>query len=332
MFGAFKKIFSKSTSSQSVPPPLPDSAESDLDPSVVQALPGVAAAVLKPRSVPSGDHLELPFSAILRQVPKELYGKIAPAGVAGFNFCISKSQVLDQLRQGAVKVPFGELRKAAPPGAFVIVNTQDAKLIDLPLSEILSQLQPEVFARRGDQHRVQVPAEIQDYALPYMEPQLFGVDFVDPDHGFAVGEMGRIWSTDNAGKTWSEQQGALVSQWKRLPAANEDVRFRDFVLPTMFGVSFRNQKEGAACGLEGSVIVDKVRSAKRGEGLNVDTGEIVPMVKNGIIDPTMVTRSALQNAASIAKNILTTEAIVAEAPEKAGAGMGGGMPDMGGMM
>ena len=54
------------------------------------------------------------------------------------------------------------------------------------------------------------------------------------------------------------------------------------------------------------------------------------MVKVGIIDPTMVTRSALQNAASIAKNILTTEAVVAEAPEKAPAG-GGGMPDMGGM-
>src|SRR5688500_12055262 len=82
-------------------------------------------------------------------------------------------------------------------------------------------------------------------------------------------------------------------------------------------------------GLEGSVVVDKVRSAKAGEGLNVVTGEIEDLVKAGIIDPTMVTRSALQNAASIAKNILTTEAIVAEAPEKAGAA--GGMPDMGGM-
>ncbi|MFY9578230.1 MAG: chaperonin GroEL [Gaiellaceae bacterium] len=80
-------------------------------------------------------------------------------------------------------------------------------------------------------------------------------------------------------------------------------------------------------GLEGSVIVDKVRTAKKGEGLNVDTGEIVAMVKAGIIDPTMVTRSALQNAASIAKNILTTEALVVEAPEKQGAGaMPGGMP------
>src|SRR5712692_9896479 len=84
-------------------------------------------------------------------------------------------------------------------------------------------------------------------------------------------------------------------------------------------------------GLEGSVVVSQVRAAAKGHGLNVDTSEIEDLVKSGIIDPTMVTRSALQNAASIAKNILTTEAIVAEAPEKAGAGMGG-MPDMGGMM
>src|SRR5213082_2701191 len=86
----------------------------------------------------------------------------------------------------------------------------------------------------------------------------------------------------------------------------------------------------ANAGLEGSVVVNDVRAAKAGQGLNVDTGEIVDMVKAGIIDPAMVTRSALQNAASIAKNILTTEAVVAEAPEKqAPAPMGGGgMPDM----
>ncbi len=85
-------------------------------------------------------------------------------------------------------------------------------------------------------------------------------------------------------------------------------------------------------GLEGSIAVEHVRQAKPGFGLNVDTGEVEDLLKSGIGDPTMVTRSALQNAASIAKNILTTEAIVAEAPEKAGAGMGGGMPDLGGMM
>jgi chaperonin GroEL len=87
-------------------------------------------------------------------------------------------------------------------------------------------------------------------------------------------------------------------------------------------------------GLEGSVVVNDVRKAKKGHGLNAATGEIVDLVAAGIIDPAMVTRSALQNAASIAKNILTTEAIVAEIPDKDGGGMpgGGGMPDMGGMM
>ncbi|HEY3462741.1 MAG TPA: chaperonin GroEL [Gaiellaceae bacterium] len=88
-------------------------------------------------------------------------------------------------------------------------------------------------------------------------------------------------------------------------------------------------------GLEGSVVVNNVRKATKGQGLNVDTNELEDLVKAGIIDPTMVTRSALQNAASIAKNILMTEAIVAEPPEKAGAGMAGGMGgmgDMGGMM
>jgi len=78
-------------------------------------------------------------------------------------------------------------------------------------------------------------------------------------------------------------------------------------------------------GLEGSVMVDKVRNSAMGEGLNVESGEIEDLVKSGIIDPTMVTRSALQNAASIAKNILTTEAIVAEMPEKQPA-MPAGMP------
>ena len=82
-------------------------------------------------------------------------------------------------------------------------------------------------------------------------------------------------------------------------------------------------------GLEGSVVVADVRKAKKGFGLNAATGEIVDLVAAGVIDPAMVTRSALQNAASIAKNILTTEAIVAEIPDKDGAG--GGMPDMGGM-
>ncbi len=85
-------------------------------------------------------------------------------------------------------------------------------------------------------------------------------------------------------------------------------------------------------GLEGSVVVNDVRHASSGQGLDAESGEIVDLVSAGIIDPAMVTRSALQNAASIGKNILTTEAIVAEIPEKEAAGAPGGMPDMSGMM
>jgi chaperonin GroEL len=83
-------------------------------------------------------------------------------------------------------------------------------------------------------------------------------------------------------------------------------------------------------GLEGSIVVDKIKNSPKGHGLNVESGEYEDLVKAGITDPTMVVRSALQNAASIAKNILTTEAIVAEAPEKnpVGAGMPGGMGGM----
>jgi len=85
-------------------------------------------------------------------------------------------------------------------------------------------------------------------------------------------------------------------------------------------------------GLEGSVVVNEVRKAKKDHGLNAATGDYVNLITEGIIDPAMVTRSALQNAASIAKNILTTEAIVAEVPDKEAAGGGHGMPDMSGMM
>lgn len=85
-------------------------------------------------------------------------------------------------------------------------------------------------------------------------------------------------------------------------------------------------------GLEGAVIVEAVKKAEKGIGFNALTGEYVDMIKSGIVDPCKVTRSALQNAASIASMILTTEAVVADKPAKEAApaapGMGGGMPGM----
>lgn len=83
-------------------------------------------------------------------------------------------------------------------------------------------------------------------------------------------------------------------------------------------------------GLEGSIIVHRLKTEEVGIGYNAATGEWVNMLEQGIVDPTKVTRSALQNAASVAAMFLTTEAVVADLPEPA-APAGGGMPDMGGM-
>jgi chaperonin GroEL len=87
-------------------------------------------------------------------------------------------------------------------------------------------------------------------------------------------------------------------------------------------------------GLEGSVVVQRVESEKGGIGLNAATGEYVDLLAAGIIDPAKVTRAALQNAASIAALVLTTECLVADKPGAGGAGggMGGGMPGGMGMM
>jgi len=84
-------------------------------------------------------------------------------------------------------------------------------------------------------------------------------------------------------------------------------------------------------GLEGGVVAEKVRNSETGWGLNAASGEYVDLVASGIIDPAKVTRSALQNAASIAALFLTTEAVIADKPEKAAPAMPGGDGGMGGM-
>lgn len=87
-------------------------------------------------------------------------------------------------------------------------------------------------------------------------------------------------------------------------------------------------------GYEGSVVIDKLKNSPVGTGFNAATGDWVDMIETGIIDPVKVTRSALQNAASVASLILTTEAVVANKPEPAAPAMPGGMDPsmMGGMM
>ena len=128
---------------------------------------------------------------------------------------------------------------------------------------------------------------------------------------------------------------ALLQASKNVdPAKRDDEDERTGVKIVLRAVEEPLRQIAENSGLEGSVVVADVAKAKAGFGLNAATGEIVDLVAAGVIDPAMVTRSALQNAASIAKNILITEAIIAEMPDEnaGGHGHGGGMPDMGGMM
>jgi chaperonin GroEL len=125
------------------------------------------------------------------------------------------------------------------------------------------------------------------------------------------------------GGTALAQAGAIA--FDKIEADGDEATGVEIVRRSL-GAPLRAIAENA--GLEGGVVVEKVRNLPTGHGLNAATGEYVDMLAAGIPDPTKVTRSALQNAASIAALFLTTEAVVADAPEKESAG---GAPDMGGM-
>jgi chaperonin GroEL len=117
-----------------------------------------------------------------------------------------------------------------------------------------------------------------------------------------------------------------------LRGANEDQNAGLSILQRALSSPLRQIATNA--GVDAAVILDKVRSLKGNQGYNAATGEYADMIEMGILDPTKVTRSALQAAGSVAGLMLTTEAMIAEHPEEkqsGGGGMGGGMDGMGGM-
>ena len=124
---------------------------------------------------------------------------------------------------------------------------------------------------------------------------------------------------------------ALLDVYKKVAAieAEGDVKTGINIVLRALEEPVRQIAENA--GLEGSVVVERAKNEEVGIGFNAATGEWVNMVEDGVVDPTKVTRSALQNAASVAAMFLTTEAVVADIPEPDKGG-GAGMPDMGGMM
>src|SRR5699024_8479173 len=120
---------------------------------------------------------------------------------------------------------------------------------------------------------------------------------------------------------------ALVNVYNKvaeLALDNDEATGADIVLRAL-EEPVRQIAENA--GLEGSIVVERLKGEKLGTGFDAASGEWVNMVDAGIVDPTKVTRSALQHAASVAAMFLTTEAVVADIPEESG----GGAPDMGGM-
>ncbi|WP_100447584.1 chaperonin GroEL [Glycomyces xiaoerkulensis] len=122
---------------------------------------------------------------------------------------------------------------------------------------------------------------------------------------------------------------AGTTAFDKIETDNADEATGVEIVQRSLGAPLRAIAENA--GLEGGVVVERVKGLPKGEGLNAATGDYGDMLAAGIPDPAKVTRSALQNAASIVGLFLTTEAVVADIPEKEPAGGGGGAPDMGGM-
>jgi predicted regulator of Ras-like GTPase activity (Roadblock/LC7/MglB family) len=168
MFGAISKLFKKSEPISASTRPTDSKSLARANAPLLDPLPhhGANSKATLNRAAGVGgsspDCLTVPYSSIIKLIPQELWGKLAPAGLAGYNYSISRGNVLEQLPHGSVKVAFGELRRGAPSGVFINTPAEDARLVDLPLAEILSQLHPDAFARRPGQARVQISADVPD--------------------------------------------------------------------------------------------------------------------------------------------------------------------------
>lgn len=195
MFGAFSKLFKKPASSSApVRSAASPTGNRGAGPVPRDETAGMDAVPRPPAGqVGGGETLTVPYSAIIKLIPQELWGKLAPSGVAGFNYNIARKSVLEQLPHGAVKVSFGELRRNAPSGVFINSAAEDARLVDLPLSEILAQLHPDSLSRRPDQARKEVSPDV---------PDLFGA------RGERLAPLRVLEKKEVATSTFARQKGA----------------------------------------------------------------------------------------------------------------------------
>ena len=172
MFGAIKRIFTRAQVAAPEPAAERMPAQGLVSPPTPRLRAFPAQTPLPPEParrsrVPTDDRtVDVSFVDILSQVPSELYGKLAPAGAGDNSFPVALPQVLEQLAHGAVKVSFGELRQAAPPGLFIDASNHDNRMVSLPLQTILKQLPPDAYSRRPDQKILEVGTDVPDLFGP----------------------------------------------------------------------------------------------------------------------------------------------------------------------
>src|SRR4030095_1154432 len=165
MFGAISKLFKKpgATPESALPsqtsfvPKPPATGPRMVSKDETPSRPEVSRPVSSPPprvgggQKVAGDSMSIPYGSIIKLIPKELWGKLAPAGVAGYNLTISRATVVAQLPSRAVKVKFGEVRKGAPAGVFINSPAEDGRMVGMPLNDILAQVHPDSYCGAAEQ-------------------------------------------------------------------------------------------------------------------------------------------------------------------------------------
>jgi predicted regulator of Ras-like GTPase activity (Roadblock/LC7/MglB family) len=160
MFGAIKKIFKRGGSGSQASSDPAQAAVEQQNASGYESSGGESPRYSAGADGGTGETLRISLKALVAHLPKELQGKNPPGPSEVLE--LSKHQVLEQLIQGAVKVPFGQVRRIASVGVLAGGSSHDNRMVDVPLKEILVQLRGGEITRRQDQRVISVPDEIQD--------------------------------------------------------------------------------------------------------------------------------------------------------------------------
>ena len=162
MLGVIKKLFSRKGAESPDASAISQSLGQQTRGNIQEfSAPTAGEAASIPQPMAEGDSLKISLKALIPGLPKEVQGKNLSFGSDNY-VTVPKVLLLQQLAQGAVRVPFLLVRKAAPSGVFPNTTELDAKLVELPLKEIIKTLGPAAFARRSAQKTLDAPAEITD--------------------------------------------------------------------------------------------------------------------------------------------------------------------------